>query len=118
MIDINLNYVNYMQSVDENAASQGVESILAQIETVDYCAVLVWKNRLLVGVIPKPLFSRSERTQLEQQITLAVGEVYGFDEVLISFDMDVIHEINKLNKISADSKQIETLFYSVKVRRE
>ena len=117
MIDTHVEYANYIQNADENDAAQGVSSIISQIEAVDYCEVLVWKNRLLVGVIPKPLFSRTERTRLEEQIVQAVNEEYGFDEVLISFDMDIIHEIGKLNKTSPVDKQIETLFYSVKVRR-
>ena len=121
-MDVNIEYAYYSQSADENVARADVESILSQIQAVDYCVALVWKNRLLVGVIPKPLFSRTERTQLEEQLTQAVSEEYGFDEILISFDMDIIHEIVKFNKassaeIATTDKQIETLFYSVKVRR-
>ncbi|MDE5616393.1 MAG: YhcN/YlaJ family sporulation lipoprotein [Clostridia bacterium] len=118
MIDIDLNYCNNVAMVDEEQALQGVESIVSQNSMVDYCIALVWKNRALVGVIPKPLFSRTQRVQLEDQIKQSISEVYGFEEVLVSFDMDIIHEISKLNKkTNVDNKEIETLFYSVKVRR-
>lgn len=118
MLEIDLNNCNYIAAIDEDQALQGVESIASQNSMVDYCVALVWKNRALVGVIPKPLFSRTQRTQLEEQIKQSISEVYGFEEILVSFDMDIIHEISKLNKKpNVDNKEIETLFYCVKVRR-
>ncbi len=118
MIDINIDYCNYISNIDESAGKQGVESIVSQNTLVDYCVAYVWKNRVLVGIIPKPLYSRTQRTQLEEQIKQSINDAYGFDEVLLSFDMDIIHEISKLNKRSdVDDKEVETLFYSVKIRR-
>ena len=117
-INISIDYTNYLSTVDENSGRQAVESIVSQNTSVDYSVVYVWKNRTLVGVIPKPLYSRSERIELEEQIKRSISEVYGFEEVLVSFDMDIIHEIGKLNKKTAvDDKEVETLFYSVKVRK-
>ena len=118
MIDISLDYCNYISNVDEYMGKQGVESIVSQNSLVDYCVAYVWKNRVIVGIIPKPLYSRTQRTQLEEQIKQSISEAYGFDEILISFDMDMIHEIGKLNKRSyVDDKEVETLFYSAKVRK-
>lgn len=118
MIDINIDYNACLQTVDENAARQGVESIVSQNELVDYCVAYVWKNRLLVGIIPKPLYSRTQRTQLEEQIKQDIAGAYGFDETLVSFDMDILHEISKLNKKpTTDDREVELLFHSVKVRR-
>lgn len=118
MIDISIDYCNFANLVDENLCNQGVESIVSQNEKVDYCVAYAWKNRLLVGIIPKPLFSRSQRIELEEQIKQSINQVYGFEEVLLSFDMDIIHEIGKLNKrTDVEDKEVETLFYSVKVRK-
>ncbi|MDE6614911.1 MAG: hypothetical protein K2K24_05315 [Clostridia bacterium] len=117
-INISIDYTNYTGLVDENVGKQGVESIVSQNSLVDYCVAYVWKNRVLVGIIPKPLYSRSQRVELEEQIKQSISEVYGFDETLVSFDMDIIHEIGKLNKrTDVPDKDVETLFYSVKVRK-
>ena len=117
-IDISFDYVNYVSTADENPSQQSVEGIVSQNASVDYCVAYVWKNRVLVGIIPKPLYSRSQRVEFEEQIKRSISEVYGFEEVLLSFDMDIIHEIGKLNKKTAvDDKEVETLFYSVKVRK-
>lgn len=119
MIDINIDYCNNIGATEENVGQQGVESIVSQNVSVDYCVAYVWKNRVLVGIIPKPIFGRTQRAQLEEQIKQSISEVYGFEEALVSFDMDIIHEIGKLNKkTNVSDKEVETLFYSVKVRRK
>ena len=90
-------YVNYIQQ-DAELAKQGVELILSQNQQIDSYSVLVWGNRLLVGVLPHPLYSRTQREALKTSIISDINDVYGFEEVLISFDMDILYEINKLNK--------------------
>ncbi len=118
MININTDYCNAVNSVTESQVRQDIESIVSSNDLVEYCTAYVWKNRVLVGLISKPLFSRTQRTQLEESIKQAILNEYGFEEALISFDMDVIYEISKLNKTSnADDKDVAALFYSVKVRR-
>ncbi|MDE6276381.1 MAG: hypothetical protein K2M75_07615 [Clostridia bacterium] len=110
-------YVNYVQQ-DSELAKQGVELILSQNTQIDSFSVLILGNRLLVGVLPHPLYSRSQRDALKQSIIADINEVYGFEEILVSFDMDVLYEINKFNKSNVvKDDDISKLFYSVKVRR-
>ena len=110
-------YVNYVQQ-DSALIKQNVELILSQNTQIDSFSALVWGNKLLVGVLPHPLYSRSQREALKQSIVSDINEVYGFEEILVSFDMDVLYEMNKLNKSNVtNDEEISKLFYSVKVRR-
>ena len=111
-------YVNSVQQ-DIALAKQGVEMILSQNDQIDSFGVIVWKNRVLVGIIPHPLYSRTQRDALETAIKSDISDVYGFEETLVSFDMDILYEINKLNR-SGDIKDetAQKLFNSVRVRRK
>ena len=110
-------YVNYVQQ-DAALAKQGIELILSQNQQIDSCSVLIWGNKLLVGVLPHPLYSRTQREALKTSIISDLNDVYGFEEILVSFDMDILYEINKLNKCdSVKDEDMSKLFYSVKVRR-
>ena len=117
-------YVSYVQQCDyvqQDCAlvKQGVELILSQNAQIDSFSVLILGNRLLIGVLPHPLYARSQREALKQAIVSDVNGAYGFDEVLVSFDMDVLYEMNKLNKSNAiNDEDVSKLFYSVKVRRK
>ena len=103
---------------DVMLVKQGVELILSQNTLIDSFSVLIYGKRALIGVIPYPLYSRSQRLALEAAIKADINNVYGFDEVLVSFDMDIIYELNKLNKSSnITQKQADDIMYSVKVRR-
>ena len=109
---------NYVQD-DSMLVKQGVELILSQNSLIESFSVLISGKKALVGVIPYPLYSRSQRLALEGAIKADISNVYGFDEVLVSFDMDIIYEINKLNKRGdITNKEAESLMYSVKVRRD
>ncbi|MCI8912198.1 MAG: hypothetical protein HFE33_02295 [Clostridia bacterium] len=109
---------NYVQD-DSMLVKQGVELILSQNSLIESFSVLISGKKALVGVIPYPLYSRSQRLALEAAIKADISNVYGFDEVLVSFDMDIIYEINKLNKRGdITNKEAESLMYSVKVRRD
>lgn len=109
---------NYVQD-DSMLVKQGVELILSQNSLIESFSVLISGKKALVGVIPYPLYSRSQRLALEAVIKADISNVYGFDEVLVSFDMDIIYEINKLNKRGdITNKEAESLMYSVKVRRD
>ena len=109
--------IDYVQQ-DIALAKQGVEMILSQNPQIDSFGVLIWKNKALIGVLPHPLYSRTQREALVSAIESDINEVYGFEETLISFDMDILYEINKLNKSSAiNDEDASKLFYSVKVRR-
>ena len=113
--------VPYVNSVEQDIAlaKQGVELILSQNAQIESFGVIVWNNKVLVGIIPQPLYSRTQRDMLETTIKSDISDVYGFEETLVSFDMDILYEINKLNrssKISDDAAQ--KLFNSVRVRRK
>ncbi|MCX4362370.1 MAG: hypothetical protein OSJ74_03140 [Clostridia bacterium] len=110
-------HVDYAHQ-DAELAKQGVELILSQNASIESSCVLIWGNKVLVGVLPYPLYSRSQRDALVAAVKSDIGDVYGFEEILVSFDVDIIYEINKLNKISSVSdERLFDLFYSVKVRR-
>ena len=110
-------YIDYAQQ-DVEFAKQDVELILSQNAQIDSYTVLIWGNKLLVGVIPHPLYSRTQREELSARIKSDINDAYGFEEVLVSFDTDVFYEINKLNKKSSlGDEDVSRLFYSVKVRR-
>ncbi len=110
-------YVNYAQQ-DVALVKQGVELILSQNAQIDSYSVLIWGNKVLVGVLPHPLYSRTQRDALETSIKSDINDVYGFEEVLVSFDTDIFYEISKLNKLgSINDEDASKLFYSVKVRR-
>ena len=109
-------YVDYVQQ-DAALARQGIELILSQNSQIDSSSVLIWGNKLLVGVLPHPLYSRSQREALKQSIISDINDEYGFEEILVSFDVDILYEINKYSKIDAKDEDLSKLFYSVKVRR-
>ena len=110
-------YVDYVQQ-DPVVVKQNIELILSQNSQIDSFSTLIWGNKLLVAVLPHPLYSRTQRDALKQSIVGAINQEYGFEEILVSFDMDVLYEVNKLNKSSsAKDEEISNLFYSVKVRR-
>ena len=98
-------------------AKQGVELILLQNSQIDSFGVIVWKNKVLVGVLPHPLYSRSQREALETSIKSDINDVYGFEEVLVSFDMDILYELNKLNRNGLKDEDVSKLFNSVRIRR-
>lgn len=103
---------------DVSLVKQGVELILLQNSLIESFSVLVYGKKVLIGVIPYPLYSRSHRLALEAAIKADINNVYGFDEVLVSFDTDIFYELNKLNKIgNVTQQQADELMYSVKVRR-
>lgn len=109
--------IDYVQQ-DVALAKQGVELILSQNSQIDSYSVLIWGNKVLVGVLPRPLYSRSQREALITKIKSDINDVYGFEETLITFDMDILYEINKLNKSSVvKDDDASKLFNSVKVRR-
>ena len=109
--------IDYVQQ-DAALAKQSVELILSQNSQIDTYSVLICGNKVLVGVLPHPLYSRSQREALVTKIQSDINDVYGFEEVLISFDMDILYEINKLNKTGAiKDEDALKLFNSVKIRR-
>ncbi|MDE5756028.1 MAG: hypothetical protein K2I23_02970 [Clostridia bacterium] len=112
--------VPYVKCIQQDAelAKQGVELILSQNQQIDSFGVLIFGNRLLVGVLPHPLYSRTQREALKTAIVSDINDVYGFEEILVSFDMDILYEINKLNKSdNVNDEDLSKLFYSVQVRR-
>ena len=113
--------VPYTQSIQQEIAlaKQGVELILSQNAQIESFGVIVWQNKVLVGVLPRPLYSRSQRDALETAIRSDINDVFGFDEILVSFDMDILYEINKLNRNSNfKDENVSKLFNSVKIRRK
>lgn len=113
--------VPYVESVQQDItiAKQGVELILSQNAQIESFGVIVWNNKVLVGVLPYPLYSRTQRDALETTIKSDINDVYGFDEVLVSFDMDILYEINKLNRNgNIKDENVSKLFNSVKIRRK
>lgn len=110
-------HVEYVQDSAE-IARQGVESILSQNSLIESCCAIVFNNKAVIGVVPYPLYGRSQRKALEEAIKADVESAYGFDDVAISFDMDIFYQINKFNKQGDISQmEFESLIRSVKVRR-
>lgn len=101
-----------MQS--EESIKQQVLSALMQNVQIEFCNVAVSGTRVIVGVIPYPLFSRSQREKLEQEIAKSVYALYDFDDVAVSFDTDVIYA---LSKEDMPEETFDALFESVKKRK-
>lgn len=99
---------------NEESVKQQVLSALMQNGQIEFCNVAVSGARVIVGVIPYPLFSRSEREKLEQTIAKSVYALYDFDDVAVSFDTDVIYA---LSKEDMPKEIFDALFDSVKKRR-
>lgn len=72
-----------------------VLSALMQNSKIEFCNIAVSGTRVIIGVIPYPLFSRSEREELSREVAKSVYALYDFDDVVVSFDTDVIYALSK-----------------------
>ncbi len=79
----------------EESIKQQVLSALMQNGQIEFCNIAVSGTRAIVGVIPYPLFSRSEREELSREVAKSVYALYDFDDVVVSFDTDVIYALSK-----------------------
>lgn len=100
--------------VEDDVKSQ-VQSVLTQNDKIEFCNVAVSGTKAIVGVIPYPLFSRSEREVLERDILKSVYSLCDFEDVVVSFDTDVIYALSKSDCMS--NEDFDALFESVQKRR-
>ena len=93
---VNADYKPAMYDIqsDKDVEKQ-VLSALMQNSKIEFCNIAVSGTRVIVGVIPYPLFSRSEREELSREIAKSVYALYDFDDVAVSFDTDVIYALSK-----------------------
>lgn len=110
-------YCNVSAVNDTKSAADTVITALMQNPQIEFCNMAVCGARAIIGVIPYPLFSRSEREELERAIAKEAYSLYDFDEVVVSFDTDVIYRLSKSDGTDMEKKVFDDLFESVKNRR-
>lgn len=93
---VNTDYKPAMYDIqsDKDVEKQ-VLSALMQNSKIEFCNIAVSGTRVIIGVIPYPLFSRSEREELSREVAKSVYALYDFDDVVVSFDTDVIYALSK-----------------------
>lgn len=116
---ITANYIETAKIDNDNYQSVSDEVIggLMQNSLIEYCNVLIKGKRALIGVVPYPLFSRSQREELERNIQKAAYSLYDFEEVVVSFDTDIIYGISKFNDGNISDEEFDKLFSSAKNRK-
>lgn len=100
---------------NDESVRQNIISELAKSDKIEFCNVAVCGSRAIIGVIPYPLFSRSQREALEREISKCAYSLYDFDDVAVSFDTDIIYALSKSDSMHKDV--FDSLFESVRKRR-
>lgn len=121
MLDINIKDVCFQPTLclseSEKNVYEDVVGALMQNSLIEYCNVLLCGKKALVGVVPYPLYSRSQREKLQKDIKEKVYSLYDFEEVVVSFDTDIIYSISKYCQDEIKEEEFLKLFNMAKNRR-
>lgn len=94
-----------------------IEARVAQNDLIDTAICLVVDDEALVCVTTMPIYSRSQRQALVDELTATINSEFGKNAV-ICFDCDIYYKASKLKKQqSVNPDDIRALIESCKIRR-
>ena len=104
-------------AISGNSVEAAIESRVAQNDLVDTAICLVVDDEALVCVTTMPIYSRSQRQALVDELTATINSEFGKNAV-ICFDCDIYYKASKLKKQqSVNEDEIRSLIRSCKIRR-
>lgn len=101
---------------EETDFAEAARQIALSEELVTECAAAKQDEIILVAVLTKPIFLRSEGLALEGRIKSAVGKECECKEVLISRDSGVYFGLKKAVE-NSDTQRIDELIATVRKRK-
>lgn len=111
---------SFLQNMADYKDSQDIlGDVLGELSNnsyIEYVSGGVCGKRLLLGIIPYPLYSRSQREEFRREVVGHIMEYYDFDEIDISFDSDIIYTLSKYNG-KIEEQEFNSLVDSVRKRR-
>lgn len=104
-------------AVSGNNVEAMIESRVVQNDLIETAICLVVDDEALVCVTTMPIYSRSQRQKLVEELTEDIAQELGIRAV-ICFDCDIYYKASKLKKQqSANPDEIRALIKSCKIRR-
>lgn len=93
-----------------------IDDFLSEYKLVKEFCYTASDDCLAVGLITEPLFNLSGITQYTKQLEKELCEKFGFKDVAVTFDTDLVYRIKKLGK-EADSETVKSIIETARKRR-
>ncbi|MGN0796856.1 MAG: hypothetical protein ACI4M5_01465 [Christensenellales bacterium] len=104
-------------AVSGNNVESLIESRVKSHESIDTAICLVVDDEALVCVTTKPIYSRTQRQKLVEELTDCIKIEFG-KSATICFDCDIYYKASKLKKQqTVNPDEIRALIRSCKIRR-
>ena len=104
-------------AVSGNSVEAAIEACVSQNELIETAICLVVDDEALVCVTTAPIYSRSQRQALVDELTATIGSEFGIRAV-VCFDCDIYYKASKLKKQqTVNPDDIRALIKSCKIRR-
>lgn len=104
-------------AVSGSNVESAIESRVAQNDLIETAICLVVDDEALVCVTTAPIYSRSQRQALVEDLTTTIDSEFG-KSVVICFDCDIYYKASKLKKQqTVNPDDIRALIKSCKIRR-
>lgn len=95
---------------------QSVEDYLKSIELIEDFCFASDGDKIVVGVVTKPIFTLTGIANFIKNLENDLVQNFGYKEVGITFDTDLVYKIRKLQN-SPDSEKISQIIDTIKKRR-
>lgn len=104
-------------AVTGNNVESLIESRVKSNELIDTAICLVVDDEALLCVTTEPIYSRSHRQALVEELTATISSEFGIRAV-VCFDCDIYYKASKLKKQqTVNEDEIRALIRSCKIRR-
>ena len=99
---------NYGQSryvlLNVNAEAVQIKAVAQQNQLVKNAEVIIIDGKAVVGVVPAPLFTKSQRDALLGELIADISARFDVPRIIISFDIQVYHNIKAANALLSQNK--------------
>lgn len=99
-----------------NPAYADIDSFLADYKLVEQFCYTACEDYLAVGLITQPMFTLSGITAYVKELENTLAERYGYKEVVVTFDTDLVYRIKKLGK-EGDADAVRQIVETARKRR-
>ena len=104
-------------AVSGGNVEEKIEARVAQNDLIDTAICLVVDDEALVCVTTEPIYSRSQRQKLLEELTATIDSEFGIRAV-VCFDCDIYYKASKLKKQqTVNVDEVRALIRSCKIRR-
>lgn len=90
-------------------APNDIEGIVSRNSLVDKAECLHYSDTIVIALKTQPIFFRSDREKLVEEIRADVSSCYNVREVIVSFDKDIYYKITKIDDMRANGKSEDTI---------